>query len=415
MLGFLKTSTLALVLGGALTLPLTATSAESESLKIGFIDPLSGPFGPVGDFAMKHFKFVAEEINAAGGSAGMSMEIIPFDNKVSPKESLVQLQKAIDQGIRIIAQGNGSSVAGALSKAISKHNRRNPGEEVIFLNYAAINPNLTNEDCSYWHFRFDSHIEMKMAGLTDWLIDAPDIKSVYVFGQDYSGGRIFSEIAIRMIGEKRPDIEIVGNEFHPIGRVKDFTPYVQKMMAADADAVITGNWGADIILLIKAAAASGQNVPYLTFYGGGPGAATGMGDAGVGLVKQISEYHRNADAAPEQHAKVDAFETAHGGLNYYFERISTMLGMLDAAVEKTGSDDVLSIAAALEGMTYETPYGMAEMRAEDHQLIQPLFVSTFSDDTPRKIEGTAYGFKTDVKIPAAATDIPSSCQMKRPG
>ena len=241
MLGFLKTSTLALVLGGALTLPLTATSAASESLKIGFIDPLSGPFGPVGDFAMKHFKFVAEEINAAGGSAGMSMEIIPFDNKVSPKESLVQLQKAIDQGIRIIAQGNGSSVAGALSKAISKHNRRNPGEEVIFLNYAAINPNLTNEDCSYWHFRFDSHIEMKMAGLTDWLIDAPEIKSVYVFGQDYSGGRIFSEIAIRMIGEKRPDIEIVGNEFHPIGRVKDFTPYVQKMMAANADAVITGN------------------------------------------------------------------------------------------------------------------------------------------------------------------------------
>lgn len=386
----------------------------ADTLKIGFIDPLSGPFGPVGDFALKHFKFAAEKTNAEGGSAGMQLEFVTFDNKVSPKESLVQLQKAIDQGIRIIIQGSGSSVASALSKAIEKHNRRNPGEEVIYLNYAALNPDLTEENCSYWHFRFDSHTGMKLNGLTDWLASRSDIKSVYIIGQDYSGGRNFSEIAQSMIARKRPDITIVGNEFHPIGRVKDFTPYVQKMISAKADAVITGNWGTDIVLLIKAAAASGHDVPYLTFFGGGPGTATGMGKAGVGKVMQISEYHKNAKATDDQYAKADLF-AQNNNVEYYFERITTTVNMLDAAIDAAGSGDVLAIAAALEGLTVQTPYGPATMRAEDHQLMQPLFVSTFSDKVDRDMERTGLGFETEIAIPAENTALPVACAMKRPG
>lgn len=387
----------------------------ADTLKIGYIDPMSGPFGPVGDHGLKHFRYAADLLNADGGAAGMMIEMVPFDNKVNPKESLVQLQKAIDQGIRIIAQGNGSSVASALTDAVRKHNRRNPGEEVLFLNYAAVDPALTNEKCNFWHFRFDANVDMKMAAMTDWLKAQDDIKSVYILGQDYSFGKAVAAAAVRMIAEKRPDIEIAGNELHPIGKVKDFTPYVQKMMAAKADAVITGNWGTDMTLLVKAAADSGQTVPYLTFYGGGLGAPTAMGKRALGLVKQVSEFHENVDTNAAQIAKLDDFEAKFGGLDYYFERIATTLGMLDKAVDQVGGLDVTAIAHALEGMAYDTPYGTATMRAEDHQLIQPLFVSTFSDDVARTVEGTGFGFKTDVAIPAEATALPTSCDMKRPG
>lgn len=401
-------------IGAALLLGATGAAHAADSVKIGFIDPLSGAYANVGDIAIKHLQFAIAEINEKGGMGGKQVELVPFDNKINPKESLIQLQKAIDQGIRIVVQGAGSSVANALTEAVAKHNERNPGEEVIYFNYGAIDPALTNEKCNFWHFGFDAHVNMKMEGFTDYMKDLGEIKSVYILAQDYSYGKAFTAAARAMLAEKRPDIEIVGAELHPVAKIKDFTPYVQKMMSSGADAVLTGNWGTDMTLLIKAADASGHSVPYFTYYGGGTGAPAAMGASALGLVKQISEFHENVVSSAEQLARQDAFEEKYPGIDYYYERIFTAMGMLDAAIDEVGSDDVIAIAKALEGMTYQTPFGEVTMRAEDHQLIQPLYVSTFSEGVARDVEGTGFGFKTDVMIPAAATATPTTCRMKRP-
>ena len=134
----------------------TAAFAE-DTVKIAFIDPLSGPFATTGTNGLAEWEFAAEElVNKQGGVlGGKKLEIVAFDNKISPKESLIQLQVAIDQGIKFIAQGNSSGVASALTDAINKHNRRNPDNRVLFLNYSAVAPELTNEKCNFWHFRFD--------------------------------------------------------------------------------------------------------------------------------------------------------------------------------------------------------------------------------------------------------------------
>ena len=399
----------------ALSVMAASHAPAQETLKIAFIDPLSGGFANLGDAELKHFYYAADEINADGGMGGKQVEIVPFDNKINPQETLVQLQKAIDQGIRIVAQGNGSSVAHALTEAVRKHNERNPGEEVIYLNHSAIDSALTNDKCNFWHFAFDAHVGIKMAGLTDYIKQLDDIKSVYILGQDYSFGHAFAAAAKEMLAEKRPDIKVAGVEFHPILKVKDFTPFVQKMQNANVGAVLTSNWGVDMTLLIKAAAASGHDVPYFTYYGGGPGAPAAMGASGLNLVKQITEFHENIDAGEAQLARQDDFEKKYPGIDYYFERIFTAMGMLDKAIDAVGSDDVIKIARALEGMSYETPFGQVTMRAEDHQLIQPLYVSTFSDEVARDMEGTGFGFKTDIKIPAENTVTPTSCKMERPG
>lgn len=384
-----------------------------DTVRIAYIDPFTGPFGPVGDQGYKQFRFAADKINATGGLAGHRVEVVGYDNKTDPKELLVQLQKAIDEGARIVTQGNGSSVAHALIDAIDKYNRRNPGDEVLYLNYAAVDPSLTNDACSYWHFRFDANSDMKLAAMTDWIKDQPDIKKIYIIGQDYSHGRAVSETAKAMLAEKRPDIEIVGDELHPIGKVKDFAPYVQKISASGADAVITGNWGTDMTLLIKAAADAGLDVPFLTYYGGGLGAPTAMGDAALGKVKQITEFTENLPASPERVAMFDWFEDTYN-IDFYYGRVETMMNMLEMAADEAGSAEVPAIAAALEGMTYDTPYGQVTMRAEDHQLIQPLFLSTFSDGVERDVENTGFGFKTDLEIPAEATVLPTTCEMRRP-
>ena len=124
-----------------------AFAQQGETVKIAWIDPLTGLMGPVGNNQLNTWKFMADEFNKKN-PAGVKFEVIGLDNKLSPAESLTALKAALDQGARYIAQGNGSSVAGALIEAVDKHNQRNPGKEVIFLNYAAVDPDFTNSKCS---------------------------------------------------------------------------------------------------------------------------------------------------------------------------------------------------------------------------------------------------------------------------
>eukprot|EP01041_Mallomonas_annulata_P030670 gene30670-52850_t len=131
-----------------------AQAQKGETVKIALIDPQTGLMGPVGNNQLKSWQFFAEKFSQSN-PAGVKFEVVGFDNKLSPAESLNNFKAALDQGVRYIAQGNGSSVAGALIDAVSKHNERNPGKEVIFLNYAAVDPDFTNSKCNYWHFRFD--------------------------------------------------------------------------------------------------------------------------------------------------------------------------------------------------------------------------------------------------------------------
>src|SRR6201998_2718457 len=165
-----------------------ATAVAQDTLKIAWIDPLSGGGASTGERSLKTFQFVANELNAKGGILGKQVEIVPFDNKLNPQESLIQAQKAIDAGIRILTQGSSSAVAGALTDVVTKYNERNPGKDVRYLNWGAIDPVLTNDKCSFWHFRWDANSDIKMEALTNYMKGIPTIKKLYLINQDYSFG-----------------------------------------------------------------------------------------------------------------------------------------------------------------------------------------------------------------------------------
>jgi ABC-type branched-subunit amino acid transport system substrate-binding protein len=258
-----------LMMAAAFALPMFGGAAMAqETLKIGYIDPLSGGGASVGEVGLKTFQFLADEVNAKGGIQGKKVEIVPLDNKTNPQESLIQAQKAIDAGVRYLTQGNGSSVAGALSDFVTKYNERNPGKEVLYFNYAAVDPVLTNAKCSFWHFRWDANSDIKMEALTNYMKTVPSIKNVYLINQDYSFGESVRSTAKTMLAAKRPDIKIVGDELHPLLKITDFAPYIAKIKASGADTVVTGNWGQDFALLLKAAADAGLKVNWYTYYAG---------------------------------------------------------------------------------------------------------------------------------------------------
>jgi branched-chain amino acid transport system substrate-binding protein len=414
------------VLAGLLATAAFCAQAQ-QTVKIAYIDPLSGAFANVGEQGLKQFQFVADDINKrALAGPGVKLELVPFDNKVSPQESLNILKKVTDSGIRIITQGNGSSVAGALIDAVQKHNDRNPGQSILYLNYAAVDPDFTNSKCSFWHFRFDANSDMKMEALTTYLAQDKNVKKVYLINQNYSFGQAVSRAAKEYLARKRPDIQVVGDDLHPLGQVKDFSPYVAKIKQADADTVITGNWGNDMALLVKAAKDAGLASRFYTYYGGLLGGVPSMGEAAVGRVKQITEWHANVQ--PNKTEKFANDFKSKFKLDFYYLRVNTEMYMLAEAMKQAKSTDPLKVAQKLEGMKWASDTGEVEMRATDHQLVNPLFISTIVKAATRAgkpqsdgdklarydVEDSGMGFRTDARIEAYVAAQPTSCQMKRP-
>jgi branched-chain amino acid transport system substrate-binding protein len=396
--------------------------AEPLSLRLGLIEGLSGAFANAGEAVERNLVFAVERINArAFRVAGrpLRLELVSLDSKGEVDGALQALQAAADRDIRVVLQGNSSGVAAGIIAAIEKHNQRNPGQEILFLNYSAIDPVLTREKCSFFHFRFDADLDMRLTALLGALKDDRSVRRVYLINQNYSFGQQFASRARERLARLRPDIEIVGDDLIPIGKVKDFGPYAQKIRAANADVVLTGNWGNDLTLLVRAAREMALDARFLTFYANGLGAPAAIGDAGVGRVLAVAEWHYNA-ATPGMRAIYQAFTDRFPkpSDDYFHARMLLLVEMLAKAAQAAGSVDPTALAFALEGMQIEEGGVALHMRADDHQVQTDLYVSMMERaGTPgveNDIEGSGFGFRTIARLPASAVSEPAACGMTRP-
>lgn len=393
----------------------TAFAQKGETVKIAFMDPLSGPFANVGQNQLKSWQFAAETLSGAKNPAGVKFVVTGFDNKGSPQESLNTLKAAIDQGFRYITQGNGSGAALALSDAVAKHNERNPGKEVVFLNYAAVDPALTNEKCDYWHFRLDADTTMKMEALTTFMKDQPKVKKVYLLNQNYSHGHQVAKYFKEGIARKRPDVQIAGEDLHPIGQVKDFAPYVAKIKQSGADTIVTGNWGTDLTLLVKALNDAGLKLPMYTYYAQVTGTPTALAAGGDSEVYIIAYGHANHTG--EIGAMANDFKKKFND-DYYTLATYNGINLMGGAIAKAKSTDPVKVAAALEGLTVKSFAGDVTMRKSDHQLQQSMFVTKWQKadkKNPYSIENTGYTTVPIKQMDPYVASTPTSCQMKRPG
>ena len=408
-----------IALGAALVVNAGTAMAQAKPLagqtvKMMWIDPLTGLMGPVGSNQLKSWQFFAEKFNATN-PAGVKFEVVGVDNKLSPTESLNALKSAIDQGIRYVIQGNGSSVATALIDAINKHNERNPGKEIVYLNEAAVDPDLTNSKCSFWHFRYDGDTTMKMEAMTTFIKSQTDVKKLYLLNQNYSHGQQVARYAKEYLARKRPDIQIVGEDLHPLAQVRDFAPYIAKIKASGADTVITGNWGSDLALLVKAANEGGYTGKFFTYYTGVTGTPAALGTNGAGRVYQVSYVHYNMGGQMDGWLK--EFKAKNND-DFYTGSIVRIYETLGAAMAKAKSTDPVKVAFALEGLKLQSAFGgEIEMRKTDHQLQQTLYMTVWQKADakfPYSPENTGMTLAPVASYEPYVSSTPTSCQMVRP-
>jgi branched-chain amino acid transport system substrate-binding protein len=409
--------------GASLVAPALAwAQASADPIKIAMIEGLSGGNANGGEAVFRNLVWAVERVNQRGGvktqQGARPFKLERYDSKGQIEEALSALRSAIDDGARFIVQGNSSAVAAALVEAVNKHNERDPAHRVLFLNYSAVDPALTNERCSFWHFRFDAHADMRMAALMSVLREDKSLESVYLLGQDYSFGQGVLREARRQLTVLRPDIRIVGDELHPLLRIKDFAPYATKIKASGAQAVITGNFSNDLTLLVKAAREVGFDGKFYTFYGNALGAPAAIGDAGVGKVIAVADWLPNA-AGAQSEAFYESFRKRYPRPedDYVHMRMQLMVEALAQAIERAGTTDAVRVAHSLERVKVSLNGQGGTMRPADHQFQQALMVGVMerqgTSGVKYDVEGSGYGFRVVKTVLPAQAEMPTSCKMIR--
>lgn len=385
------------------------------TIKIGYSETLSGTFAQIGDQGIKTIQFIVDGINAKGGVLGRKLELVPIDNKAQPADALSSLQKMVDDNLPIILNCGPSNIANALVAAVEKNNERNPDRRIVYVNCGAVAPELTNERCSFWHFRTDVHAGMKAEIMVRAL--PKSTTKVYMINQDYLFGQAVQRDLKVYLDKLRPDVQIVGDELVPLGKIKDFSPYVTKIKASGAHALLTGNWGPDMTLLIRSGMDMGLTLDYYTYYSHLAGGPTAIGPGGAGKVHSIMPFNENIGAETgnkELDAWVQTFRKSHD-FDFVFGDRRLAVELIAAAIAKAGSTDPLKIAQAMEGLKLTDAAGHeAIMRADDHQIQMAYYLGTFTPGTKYDSEKTGLGWKTDVTFKAADISQATTCKMKRP-
>ncbi|MGE3915606.1 MAG: ABC transporter substrate-binding protein [Hyphomicrobiaceae bacterium] len=396
----------------------TVQVAQAEPVKIALIETLSGGQAVTGKLFQSAVKYGLAKVNAEKAWPD-GVQLLEYDNQGGPSEASDKVKAAINDGAHIIIQGASSAIGGQITGDVQKHNARNPGKEVMYVNVGAEAMEFTGAKCHFYHFRWNGNAEIRLKAMLDAMKSAGVLGTkVYVIGQNYSWGHDVQKLTNAYASKY--GYTIVGDVIHDVNKITDFAPYVAKIKEANPDTVVTGNWSNDLLLLMKAAGDSGLKARFAAYWLDQPGNIANAGETAVGHYGEASFF---ADANGDKSAAfAEDFKTKTGQypINVQGHTVHGMWGIgeaLKALKAKAGDKlSVKALAFAMEKVSVETSVGTVKMRADDHQALLPLAVAIVSKDAKFKADNTDKGFKT-IKLLSgdeASAPVQPTCKMQRP-
>ncbi len=407
------------LLGPVPALCLASGIAAAAPVKIGLVDTLSGPQASTGLAYRAAVRYTVDRLNGAGGWNGEPVQLIEYDNQGGPAGASDKLKAAIADGVQIVVQGASSAIGGQITEDVRKHNLRNPGRELVYINVGAEALELTGEKCNFHHFRFAGNAQMRIKVLVQAMKQAGALGTrVYAINQNYSWGQDVEQAVVD--NAAAGGYEVVDKTLHDVNKIQDFAPYVAKIGGSRADTVMTGNWSNDLLLMMKSARAAGLKARFGTVFLDQPGNLSNAGETAIG---HFVAHTFNPEAAGAEGERFVRDYTARSGHAPVFIEAQTVFGMqmVGEALKRTkpagsGMLDVNAFARNLEAARLQTPMGEMSMRAADHQVQMPMVVSMVSRDAAYKADGTDMGFKPVKVFSAEESAVPAqpSCKMRRP-
>jgi branched-chain amino acid transport system substrate-binding protein len=385
---------------------LTPGFTQTGPVKLGIVEPQSGPVKYVGDNNIAAYRFAAERINQAGGVLGRKMEVVVADSELKPD---VATRRANDlvlgEKVDFLVVNTGSNIAKAVSQVANQHRK-------VFFSTGTEAAELTGEEFFETTFRCCLNTDMHSAQIAYYFARMAPQKytKFYLLNQDYNFGRAAAEGFKKKFNKiKAPDQTIVGEEYHPLQKVQDFGPYITKIMASGAEVVMTGDWGQDLRLMLQQGAALGWKVKVGNYFLNDPTVLQAVGKAAVGHIT-ADAYLITVDT-PENREFLKAWRARYPDAPVGYRYPDLTIGRCFYAVtwvgeviRKAGSLDTQKLIKAWEGSRLRTAWGEVEMRACDHQMLTPGFVAEIME--PAKIPQAIRYFGNEFPYIGPATIIP---------
>jgi len=406
------------IAGGLVALLMSTGVALAAPAKIGIIETLSGPQASSGQTYRTAVRYVIDAMNASGGWNGEPVQLLEYDNQGGPAGAADKLKAAIADGAHIVVQGASSAIGGQITEDVRKHNMRNPGKEIIYVNVGADALELTGEKCHFYHFRMSGNSTIKTKALVLAMKQNNVLGTrVYSINQNYSWGQDMEQSIVD--ASSLGGYQVVEKTLHDTNKIQDFSPYVAKIAASKAETVMTGNWSNDLLLLMKASKGAGLKVRFGAVFLDQPGNIANAGEVALG--HYVAHTFNGEFASAETERYMSDFKAKTGHFPTFIEpQASWGLFMVADALKRVkpenGALNVTALAKALESTKIKSPMGEMSMRAQDHQAQLPIAVSVVSKEAKYKADGTDMGFKLVKAFSAQEASSPAqaTCKMQRP-
>ena len=343
---------------------IAGAAIAQEPVRIGAMYPLTGGGAIYGVPAMVGHQLAIEEINKRGGIMGRKVESIERDDKMNPSAASATMKELITKDkVNIVIGGLASSVGLGMSE-VSKQ------EKIVYISTIPKSIQITTTKLHPYVFRTASNTDLEGATMAQ-LVGKYNLKNLCHLQLDYAYGHDLEAGIVQALPKYAPNAKIVLTLKPKLGAT-DFNAFIPQVMASGCDGVISGLWGPHFVSWVKQASPLGffDKVKWIS---GGEIAAHEIagelkGEYPDNVVSNTYElwYHAVDDSHRAYQAalakKLGTTETPQWSLLGY-----TGVMFAAAAMEKAKSLDSDKIAAALEGLTIQTPVGPLTIDPKTHQ------------------------------------------------
>jgi branched-chain amino acid transport system substrate-binding protein len=310
--------------------------AESATIKIGGIYPLSGDVAVYGVEARNGVQMAIEEINAAGGVNGKQIELIAEDDEGNAEKTVNAFKKLTTKdGVKFII----GSLTSGCTKAITSLAQ---DQKILVVAPAATAPDVTSAGNYIFRTCFIDPFQGKVgAKFSSENLAAKKAAVLYDVGNDYSVGLYDNFKA----GFEAAGGTIVAAESYTTGD-KDFNAQLTKIKNANPDVVYLPDYYATVALIAKQLRAQGINTPIV----GADGWGGIVANAGDEVLNGFYSDHYASDSTDQKvvdfvtkyTAKFNATPTSFAALGYDAAYI------IKDALIAAGSTDSEAVRAAVE-------------------------------------------------------------------
>jgi branched-chain amino acid transport system substrate-binding protein len=354
----------------------TLVLAEESTVKVGCLYPLTGPAGRYGRDSVVAIQMAEEYLRSLEPADYPVLEIVVEDTRSKSLRSEQIARRFVEEEqVHFLCGVVSSSVARAVSAEAAR-------QKTFFIGTDHASPSLTNEALHPYYFRVNNGTRQSMLAGARYIQEhysADDTPLTIAFiGPDYEYGYQAWDDLRAFLDQEGVSYHVVG-EYWPRLFETDYTLYLQQLMNEPADIVVSGQWGLDLVTLVKQAQLSGlfDETQFMNFDAGGNFEVLAElgNDMPLGLVLS-ARHHVNWPETDANTAFVEEFYRLAGRYPSYAAQgaYTGILAIAEAVKEAGGVSDPDALRTALENLKLslpEDPEGFVSvMDPVSHQLLQ---------------------------------------------